>query len=58
MKFEGLLLVGMFGKIDFTILLLPYSRKFSEGLIFGNFGNLVQFPKINFRKLLCKYSKD
>ena len=31
---------------------LPYSGKFSEGLIFGNFQNLVHFLKINFRNLL------
>ena len=29
---------------------IPYSGKFLEGLIFGNFRNLVLFPKINFRK--------
>ena len=39
--------------IKFIALILPYSRKFSEGLIFGDFQNLVRFPKINFRKCYC-----
>ena len=30
------------------VLCALYSGKFSEGLIFGNFRNLVHFPKINF----------
>ena len=31
-------------------LSLPYSGKFSERNIFGNFQNVIHFPKIYFRK--------
>ena len=41
-------------------MLILYSRKFLEGLISGNFQNLVHFLKINFQKLfstMYKYLK-
>ena len=38
--------------LSYHLITIPYSRKFLEGLIFGNFQNLVAFPKINFQKVL------
>ena len=46
------ILIGLLIQMGYCIqFVLPYSQKFSEDIIFGNFGNLRIFPNYSLRKL-------